>query len=182
MSSKPICVSGLHFASASRSPTMNSRSRNALSLLAFVAVTFAVAGIGGGATTPAIRSGWYGSLRKPAWTPPDAVFGPVWALLYTLMAVAAWRVWRKCGLSGAHAWWTFQLVLNLGWSLLFFGARRPCLALAELVLLWLAISATIVSFRAADRRASALLLPYLAWTSFALALNVAIVRQNPKLG
>jgi tryptophan-rich sensory protein len=101
--------------------------RSALTLLAFLLVVLATASIGGAFTAPAVRD-WYPLLNKPAWTPPASIFGPVWTLLYLCIAVAGFLVWRRTGL--AHARWTMllfalQLVLNAGWSWIFFGLRQP---------------------------------------------------------
>lgn len=120
---------------------------------------------------------WYERLDKPAWTPPGAVFGPVWALLYTLMAVAAWLVWKERGFRRGRAplvLFLVQLALNVAWSALFFGARQPGLAMLDLALLWLAILATLIAFWRVRPIAGALLLPYLLWVTYAGSLNFAI--------
>jgi tryptophan-rich sensory protein len=119
---------------------------------------------------------WYASLRKPDWNPPSWVFGPVWTVLYAMMAVAAWRVGRRSGAGRgpALAWFLGQLLLNALWSWLFFGLRNPGLALAEILALWVAIVGTIAGFRGLDRVAAWLLAPYLAWVSFAAVLNGAL--------
>ena len=125
---------------------------------------------------------WYGALKKPPWNPPGWVFGPVWAALYTMMALAAWLVWRRGGwVSQRRPLMLFllQLALNAAWTLLFFGLHRPGLAFAEIVALWLAIAATVAAFRPASRAAAWLLAPYLAWVGFAAALNFALWRLNP---
>ncbi|MCW8129736.1 MAG: tryptophan-rich sensory protein [Planctomycetota bacterium] len=125
---------------------------------------------------------WYPSIAKPAWTPPAWVFGPVWSILYLLMGMAAWRVWRRDGLrEGALALGVFglQLACNAIWSGLFFGLRRPGFALLDLLVLWMLILITIVLFAARDRMAAWLLVPYLGWVSFAGVLNAAIVQMNP---
>jgi benzodiazapine receptor len=122
---------------------------------------------------------WYDSLQKPAWTPPDWLFGPVWTFLYALMALAAWKVWiavRRIDL--ALVVYGIQLVLNGLWSYLYFGLQRPDLALIDIVALWFAIVATIVLFRRRDRLAGALLVPYLLWVTYAAALNAAIWHLN----
>jgi tryptophan-rich sensory protein len=149
--------------------------------LAIAALPLVVGGLSGLVTAPAI-AGWYRSLEKPAWNPPDAVFGPVWTLLYLSMGIALLQVWRLDRRRGevrlALVLFALQLALNAAWSLLFFGARRPDLALAEMIALHLAIVATLASFARLRPGAAALLVPYLAWVSFALALNVEIVRLN----
>jgi tryptophan-rich sensory protein len=124
---------------------------------------------------------WYARLQKPTWNPPDWIFGPVWMLLYATMAIAAWLVWKRGGLSGQRAALSLyfaQLLLNALWSPLFFGLHHPGLAFADLLLLWLALAATVVAFWKAYRPAGAMLLPYLAWVTFAGALNFAIWRLN----
>lgn len=125
---------------------------------------------------------WYDALRKPPFQPPKWVFGPVWTVLYAAMAVAAWRVWRRAGWDGARGPLTLflvQLALNVAWSWLFFAWRRPDLASVEIVVLWLAILATLLAFLRVDRAAAWLLAPYLAWVTFATALTIALWRLNP---
>jgi tryptophan-rich sensory protein len=129
------------------------------------------------------RLGWYRSLDRPGWTPPDAVFAAIWSILYAEQAVAAWLVWR----SGddhdaidvpAFSSYGLQLGLNLAWTLLFFGVRRPALALLDICVLWVAIVVTIREFSRHHKLAAALLLPYLVWTTFAVALNADIWWRN----
>lgn len=125
---------------------------------------------------------WYAALNKPPWNPPNGVFAPVWTTLYLMMAVAAWLAWTRAGWRRARAgliMFATQLGLNAAWSWLFFGLHRPDLAFLELGLLWAAILATMVLFWRVQRSAGWLLLPYLAWVSFAGALNLAIWRLNP---
>jgi benzodiazapine receptor len=121
---------------------------------------------------------WYAGIRKPSWTPPNRLFAPVWTLLYAMMAVAAWLVWRQTGPSGAVGLFVLQLALNGVWSWLFFGLHRPGLAFADIVALWLAILATLVTFWNVRALAGLLLAPYLAWVTFATALNAALWRLN----
>ena len=124
---------------------------------------------------------WYAELAKPTWTPPSAVFGPVWTALYVLMGVAAWLVWRRVGFSGAPValgLFLVQLVLNALWSYLFFGAHRPDLAFVDIIALWLVILATTIGFWRTQPAAGALLLPYLCWVGFASALNLQLWRLN----
>jgi tryptophan-rich sensory protein len=146
-----------------------------LALLASLALA-ATAAAAGGWLTETSRATWYAALDRPNWAPPDAVFGPVWTLLYALMAIAAWLVWRAPPSSDtrrALALYSAQLALNLLWSALFFGLRRPAWALVEIFALWSAIAMTTIAFWRVRRLAGALLLPYLAWVSFAVALNAA---------
>lgn len=156
------------------------RTRSLVALVGFLVLSFAASALGGLATGPAIPD-WYQSLEKPAWTPPDAAFGPVWTLLYIAMAVAAWLVWKRGGWAAhrtALTLWVVQLVLNSLWSILFFGLRNPALALGEIGLLWLAILATLIAFWRVSRPAGWLMVPYLAWVSYASALNFAIWSLN----
>ena len=151
-----------------------------MTLLGLLLLVFAVAGIGGWLTSLGMPE-WYASLRKPGWQPPSWLFGPVWTALYVAMAVAAWLVWREAGIEGAGAalaLWGVQLLLNLAWSGLFFALRSPGWALVEIAVLWLAILATTVLFFRHSAWAGALMVPYLAWVTFASALNTAIVRLN----
>jgi len=154
--------------------------RQAIGLAVSIAVCFGAAGVGSMLTTPSI-GGWYATLMKPAWTPPNWLFGPVWSLLYLAMSVAAWMVWRRAGFSGARfalALFAAQLVLNVCWSAIFFWAHRPGLAFAEITLLGLLILATMVAFRPLSRTAAGLMAPYLLWVAFAAALNFSIWRLN----
>lgn len=162
------------------SETLRRPPRGLAAAATFIALALAVGAIGGLATASSVTS-WYPTLAKPAFNPPNAVFGPVWTTLYILMAIAAWRVWRtpaSLQRRTALALYGLQLALNLAWSLLFFGLRSPALALAEIVVLWLAITATIAAFARLDRLAALMLAPYLAWVSFASVLNFEIWRLN----
>ena len=120
----------------------------------------------------------YAGLRQPDWAPPSWLFGPVWTVLYALIAIAGWLVWRKVGFGPALWAWTAQLVLNAIWTPLFFGAGRYGLAFAEIVLMWLAIGVTVALFRRISRPAALLMLPYWAWVTFAAALNFSIWQLN----
>jgi benzodiazapine receptor len=125
---------------------------------------------------------WYAGLVKPVLTPPAWVFGPVWTLLYLMMAIAAWLVWRTLGLTGALGplgLFLMQLALNALWSYIFFGLQRPGLAFLDIVALWLAILATLIAFWRANPTAGLLLFPYLLWVSFATYLNFQFWRLNP---
>ena len=152
-----------------------------------------VAGTIVGLATNSRGTGWYRQLAKPSWTPPDYVFGPVWSVLYLLMGTASVLVARagrtrpenasavgQPRTDRAQAAFAVQLALNLGWSILFFGARRPKAAGAEIAALWVSIVATVIAFARVRLAAGLLLLPYLAWTSFAGLLNAEIIRRNPR--
>jgi tryptophan-rich sensory protein len=157
-------------------PTLSSR---ALGLAAFVVAAVVAATTGVLAGTGAAEQ--YGDLVQPAWAPPPSLFGPVWTVLYALIAVSGWLVWRRAGWSGARPALTVyavQLGLNALWTPLFFGAGLFGVAFAEIVLLAVAIVATIVLFARHSRLAAALLVPYLAWVGFAAALNFAIWMLN----
>jgi tryptophan-rich sensory protein len=146
----------------------------------FVAVCFSAAAVGAALTAESVDT-WYRTLAKPSWNPPDWVFGPVWTVLYLLMGVAAWLVWRRSGWRDARfalLLFAVQLLLNTVWSGLFFAARAPGLAFAEILLLWMAIAATIAAFFRHSRTAAALMVPYLAWSTFAAVLNFVIWRLN----
>jgi translocator protein len=156
--------------------------RQALPLIGWMAACMAAGWLGSMVTVPAIDT-WYARLAKPSWTPPGSLFGPVWTALYLAMAVAAWLVSRKAGLTSPPIrWFVLQLALNAAWSWLFFGLRRPDIAFVDIVLLWSAILATMIAFRPWSMTAFLLLTPYLAWVSFATALNFAIWRLNPPGG
>jgi tryptophan-rich sensory protein len=153
---------------------------NALALVGFVAAGLVAGAVGGLATAAGLRD-WYPALDKPSWNPPGWVFGPVWSVLYVLIGVAAWLVWREradAAVGVALGVWALQLVLNSVWPWLFFGLHLPGWAFAEILVLWAAIAATIVLFRDASPAAAWLLVPYLAWVSFAALLNGAIWRLN----
>jgi benzodiazapine receptor len=144
------------------------------------AACFGISALGGAMTAGPVKT-WYPTLLKPALTPPDIAFPIVWTALYALMAIAAWRVWRQLGLRralGPLALFGVQLLLNLGWSWLFFGQQEIGWALAEICLLWLAIAACMAAFAQHDRLAALLLVPYLLWVSFAAYLTFAIWQLN----
>jgi benzodiazapine receptor len=151
--------------------------KSVIGLVGWLAVSFAAAWIG----SRYMPGAWYASLAKPAWTPPNAIFGPVWSVLYVLMGVAAWLVWRRAGFSGAGtalALFVGQLALNALWSYLFFGLHRLDIAFFDIVVLWVAILVVMVLFWRKDRVPGALMLPYLIWVGFASFLNFALWRLN----
>lgn len=154
--------------------------RPRLALLLAVAAC-EVAGASGAVFTSMGLGEWYPSLAKPALTPPDRVFGPVWTALFASIGVAAWLVWRRHDEPGAGAaagLFVLQFVLNVSWSAAFFGARSPAAGLVVISLLWMAVAATAAAFHRVDRRAAYLMLPYLTWVTFAAYLNYAIWRLN----
>ncbi len=147
----------------------------------FIILCLAAGAIGGLATYPAIP-GWYASLSKPPFNPPNWVFGPVWTTLYVLMGIAAYAVYRagmkKNEVRGALAVFGAQLGLNVLWSLLFFGLHSPLYGLLCIVALWAAIAVTIIRFYAISKTAGLLLVPYILWVSFASLLNFYIWMLN----
>lgn len=158
--------------------TAGTRKNQWLVLAGFILVPLAVGMIGGLATAPSIES-WYRTIAKPDWTPPDWVFGPVWTVLYIMMGVAAWLVWKtRDRVAPALVLFGVQLALNLAWSLLFFGARSPGLALIEVVFLWTSVLLTMLAFFGRQSTAGWLFVPYLAWVSFAALLNFVIWSMN----
>jgi translocator protein len=157
-----------------------SGNSNWIALIIAFLICFAVAGLASIATNPEIPT-WYAQLRKPAWTPPRWLFGPVWTALYAAMAIAGWLVWKRAGWNGSDgALWLFvvQLALNLAWSFIFFKSHNPAWAFADIVLLWLAIAATAYRFSGVSRSAAWLLAPYLIWVAYAAALNFSVWRMN----
>jgi translocator protein len=151
-----------------------------IGLVVFIAVCLGAGSLGAIATTPEI-DGWYRTLAKPDWNPPDSVFGPVWTTLFILMGIAGWLVWKPAGFKAAAMPLTLfgvQLVLNVAWSWIFFGMHQPGWAFVEIVILWLAIVATTVAFFRSSQIAGWLMVPYLAWVSFAAVLNFTIWRLN----
>ncbi len=155
-----------------------SKFQQCLALAGWILLCFGAAATGAFVT----KGEWYANLAKPSWNPPSWVFGPVWTTLYVMMAVSAWLVWRQGGwraqakpLGAFMAQW----FLNALWTPLFFGMQRPDLAFADIVALWFAIVVTLALFWKVSRPAGLLLVPYVAWVSFAAVLNFAIYRLNP---
>ena len=162
---------------------MNStRSNSIVALLAWLALLTGAAALGSLASVDAPQ--FYGSLTLPSWAPPAGIFGPVWTILYAMMAIAAWLVWREPGSARtrtALVLFMVQLALNVLWSWLFFGWRLGLASVIEIVLLWVSIAATIMAFWRIRQLAGALLLPYIAWVTFAAALNFTVWRMNPAM-
>lgn len=151
-------------------------------LLGWLALSFAAAAIGGIASADA--GSFYQQLARPSWAPPGWLFAPVWGLLYLLMGVSAWLVWKSRAnrpATTALSLFVLQLAANTLWSWLFFAWKQGLLAFAEILVLWLLILATTVAFWRVRRLAAVLLLPYLAWVSFACALTYATWRLNPQV-
>lgn len=158
-------------------PAQRFNVRLAFALAGWLVLSFSAASLG----AFFMPGEWYATLKKPSWNPPDWIFGPVWSALYTMMAVAAWLVWQRGGFVAQRRQLTLflvQLALNALWTPLFFGLHRPGLAFAEIVMLWLAIAATLAAFRPVSRPAAWLLVPYLAWVTFAAVLNFTLWRLN----
>jgi tryptophan-rich sensory protein len=161
---------------------VRSQKLNIFGLAVALLAPLVVAAIGGWVTASSVAT-WYPGLKKPTWNPPTWVFGPVWTLLYLLMGLASWLIWRERTVQPERArralgWYGLQLGLNLLWSLLFFGLRRIDLALAEIMALWAALTITLLKFGRIRRDSAAMLAPYLLWTTFAAILNAAIWRLN----
>ena len=153
-----------------------------LGLVGWLVMSFAASAVGAVASIHA--KAFYGQLAQPTWAPPSWLFGPVWTVLYALMAIAAWLVWQSGGFRAnriALSFFLAQLVLNALWSWLFFAWHLGGLAFADIVLLWVLIVATLVSFWRARPLAGTLLSPYLLWVSFASALNYSVWQLNPQV-
>ncbi|MEM6617003.1 MAG: TspO/MBR family protein [Pseudomonadota bacterium] len=149
-----------------------------LTFVAFGALSFVTA-LSGTVFRPGL---WYESLDKPQWQPPNWLFGPVWAILYVMIAIAGTMIWnaQPANLVLIMSVFGLQLALNAGWSAVFFGLKRMDLAFVEVLLLWSSIIATMIVFAPVDTRAAWLLVPYLAWVTFAAFLNFVMLRMNPQ--
>ena len=160
--------------------TQPATRRQALGLAGWLVASFVTGGIG--AIASASAASFYGQLSQPSWAPPAWLFGPVWSVLYVLMGIAAWLVWREYGFSGASTalkLFVAQLFANALWTWIFFVWHQGALSLAEIVALWLLIASTILAFWRLHRLAALLLVPYLAWVGFATALTASLWRLNP---
>lgn len=135
------------------------------------------AGIIGSFFTVSSIPNWYATLNKPLFSPPNWIFGPVWTILYILMGISLYLIWQKKKKVPLIFW--IQLILNLVWSIIFFGYKNSILALIDIVVLWFAIALTIKAFNKINKLAAKLLVPYFFWVSFATILNLAIVLLNP---
>ena len=159
-----------------------SRQKQILGLVGWLVVSFAASAVGAVASIQA--KSFYSQLIQPSWAPPSGIFGPVWTVLYTLMGIAAWLVWRSGGFRPnrqALTLFLLQLAFNALWSWLFFAWHRGAWALADVLVLWILIVATLVSFWRLRPLAGALLIPYLLWVSFASALNYSVWQLNPQI-
>ena len=155
-------------------------ARSLIRLAICLAVTAAAAEIGALGSSDA--ASFYTALQLPAWAPSPKLFGPVWSVLYLLMAIAWWRAWQAPGeerRGEANALYLVQLAVNSLWSWVFFAWHWGGAALLVIVVLWLLIAATIRAFARRDKLAAWLMAPYLAWVSFAAILNFAVWRLNP---
>lgn len=155
---------------------------NIIKLLICIAICLFVGGLGGFATSGEVTT-WYLTIQKPTWNPPSWVFGPVWTMLYVLMGVALYWVWQAENVSkqdkqNAITIFIIQLIFNCLWSFIFFKWHAIGWALVEIILLWSAIIATIFFFHKVKKLAAWILLPYLAWVSFATFLNFTIWSLN----
>jgi len=162
--------------------TAQSTLKQILGFIIWLALCFAAASVGAVASIQA--KSFYSQLAQPAWAPPGSLFGPVWTVLYAMMAIAAWLVWRSAGFRAhriAFAVFFVQLVLNAVWSWLFFAWQLGAVAFADIVLLWILIVATIFLFWRVQPLAGALLIPYLLWVSFAAGLNYTLWQLNPQI-
>ena len=147
----------------------------------FVALCLGIGALGAAVVATSVDT-WYADLAKPPFTPPDRLFGPVWTILYVLMAIAAWRVWRAADRDtrrGPLTLFALQLALTLGWTVVFFGLQKIGAAVATIVVLDVGVVVTTLAFRPIDRWAGLLMVPYLVWVVFATVLNIAIWRLNP---
>lgn len=160
----------------------SSAAKQGLGFVGWLLASVVAGGIGSLASINA--AGFYEQLTRPSWAPPAWLFGPVWSVLFVLMGVAVWLVWREHGFRGAGAalkLYAAQLVANALWTWLFFAWRQGGLALAEIAILWLLILGTLLAFSKLNRLAALLLVPYLIWVGFAAALNLALWRLNPSV-
>lgn len=158
------------------------KQRQVFGLISWFFVSFAASAVGAVASIQA--KSFYGQLVQPAWAPSPSVFGPVWTVLYALMAIAAWLVWRSGGFSAhrqALTLFLVQLAFNALWSWLFFAWKLGGVALADILVLWIFIILTLVSFWRVRPLAGVLLIPYLLWVSFAFALNFSLWQLNPQI-
>ena len=157
------------------------RALDLIALALFLALCLGIGALGAAVAETSV-TGWYADLAKPSFNPPEELFGPVWTVLYVMMGVAAWRVWRAADRDttrGPLTLFALQLALNLGWTVVFFGLQKIGSAVATIIVLDVGVIVTALAFRTVDRLAAFLMAPYLAWVAFATVLNIAIWRLNP---
>ena len=158
------------------------KNRMLFGLIAWLAVAFTAAALGGIASIHA--DSFYAGLTRPEWAPPPTLFGPVWTVLYALMGISAWLVWRAKGFEGARialSLFFYQLAVNALWSWLFFAWHLGALAFVDIALLLILIAATMIAFWRISKLAGLLLVPYLFWVCFASALNYSVWQLNPQI-
>jgi tryptophan-rich sensory protein len=158
--------------------TMRSKQSQVVGLIVALLLPFLVVGISNAVTSSSL-SDWYPNLIKPAWNPPSWLFGPVWTVLYLMMGVSSWLVWREgprhpAGVKQALVWYAVQLGLNALWSIFFFGMRQIGIALVDIIVLWITLLITIIKFWRIRPIAGWLMVPYLLWVTFATSLNSTI--------
>jgi len=155
--------------------------KNAIKLIISIAIPLAIGALGSFFTIPGVK-GWYQTINKPAWNPPNWIFAPVWTTLYVLMGIALYLVWKSGNSNKAKtiplSFFTMQLGLNFLWSFIFFNQHQIGWALVDIILLWVFILLTIFSFSNINKTASWLLVPYIVWVSFAMILNYTIWQLN----
>lgn len=159
---------------------LKTKSRDLKALFLLIALCLAVEVLGGLFTQSSVTT-WYPSIAKPSWTPPSFVFGPVWTLLYLMMALAIWLIWKTPATplrSRAYKLFGAELFVNFIWSPLFFGLHSPLYGMIDIILLWALLVPTILTFYQLRPLSAYLLLPYLIWTTYAGALNIAIWYLN----
>ena len=151
-----------------------------LVLFGLIGFCLLVGMIGGISTSQQIET-WYQILNKPSWTPPNCIFAPIWTILYIIMGISVWLIFRKRDVystKSAFLFFVFQLLLNAAWSHLFFGMQNPFAGFIDILVLWVAILATIKSFLKVSKLAAVLMIPYFVWVSYATCLNYSIWRMN----
>jgi translocator protein len=163
---------------------VNAKPRKDRRAIVIAAVAATLVAMTGGLLTK--LGPWYYALAKPAWQPPDWAFGPAWTIIFALCAVAGAIAWREAAGAGERrlvlAAFAINAVLNVSWSYLFFTMQRPDLALVEVGILWLSVLGLVLVLRRSSTRAAWLVVPYLAWVSFAAFLNFTLVKLNPGIG
>ncbi|NIZ03029.1 TspO/MBR family protein [Thalassospira lucentensis] len=163
------------------SPFAPNHRTKVFALIAFMVLCLIISAAGGAVTATSV-TGWYTTLEKPSFNPPNWIFGPVWTIIYFMIALSGWRAWLNGGIANnrpAFLVYAVQLALNLLWSFLFFGAQSPLLGLIDIVPLLALIVINCVMFWKIDRWAGLLLVPYVLWVSFAMLLNASIYFLNP---